>query len=85
MKILLTLYIIIGMTVCSWGQELRCNVSISSQKIQGTNRDLFTNMQRDISEFMNNTRWSGNVFTYDERIEVICRIVLDEQTGRGRF
>lgn len=85
MKILLTLYIIIGVTFCSWGQELRCNVSVSSQRIQGTNRDLFTNMQRDISEFMNNTRWSGNVFTYDERIECNLQIVLDEQTGGDIF
>lgn len=85
MKTLITLYILIGFTVCSWGQELRCNVSISSQKIQGTNRDLFTNMQRDVSEFMNNTRWTSNVFTYDERIECNLQIVLEEQTGGDIF
>lgn len=66
-------------------QELRCNVSISSQKIQGTNRELFSNMQRDIYEFLNNTRWSENVFTYDERIECSMQITLDEQTGSDQF
>lgn len=66
-------------------QELRCNISVSSQKIQGTNRELFTNMQRDIYEFLNNRRWSNHVFSYDERIECSLQIVLDEQVGSDQF
>lgn len=70
--------------ICS-GQELRCNISVTSQKIQGTNRELFTNMQRDMYEFVNNKRWSGNVFAYDERIECSMQITLDEQVGSDQF
>lgn len=69
----------------SFGQELRCNISVSSQKIQGTNRELFSNMQRDMYEFVNNKRWSGNVFSYDERIECSMQITLDEQVGSDQF
>ena len=36
-------------------QELNCNVQVSAQRIQGSNRQVFENMQRDIYEFMNNT------------------------------
>ena len=61
-------------------QELRCNISVSSQKIQGTNRELFTNMQRDMYEFLNN-----NIFQYDERIECSIQITLDEQIGSDQF
>ena len=67
------------------GQELKCSISVSSQKIQGTNRELFTNMQRDMNEFMNNTRWSSNVFSYDERIECSLQITLNEQVGGDMF
>lgn len=67
------------------GQELRCNISVSSQKIQATNRELFTNMQRDMYEFLNNKRWSENVFAYDERVECSIQITLDEQTGSDQF
>ena len=40
-------------------QELNCNVQVSAQKIQGSNRQVFENMQRDIYEFMNNTVWTN--------------------------
>ena len=66
-------------------QELRCNISVSSQKIQGTNRELFSNMQRDMYEFLNNKRWSENIFQYDERIECSIQITLDEQIGSDQF
>lgn len=66
-------------------QELRCNISVSSQKIQGTNRELFSNMQRDMHEFINNKRWSGYVFSYDERIECSLHFTLNEQVGSDQF
>jgi len=66
-------------------QELRCNISVTSQKIQSTNRELFSNMQRDMYEFLNNRRWSGHVFTYDERIECNLQLVLNDQVGSDQF
>lgn len=69
----------------SVAQELRCNISVSSQKIQGTNRELFSNMQRDLYEFLNNKRWSDHIFAYDERVESSIQITLDEQVGSDQF
>lgn len=66
-------------------QELRCNISVSSQKIQGTNKEIFTNMQRDMYEFLNNKRWTEHVFSYDERIECSIQITLDDQSGSDEF
>ncbi len=66
-------------------QELKCNISVSSQKIQGTDRELFSNMQRDMYEFLNDKRWSENVFSYDERVECNIQITLDEQIGSDQF
>jgi hypothetical protein len=50
-------------------QELNCNVQISAQKIQGSNREVFESMQKDIYEFMNNTVWTNHVFNYAESID----------------
>ena len=50
-------------------QELRCNISISAQKIQGANRTMFETMQSDLYEFMNNRKWTDQKFAMDERIE----------------
>lgn len=67
------------------GQELKCNVQISAQRIQGSNRTLFQNMQSDIYDFMNNTTWTNNLFTYNERIECNLIFTLTEQISSDEF
>lgn len=69
----------------AFSQELNCSISISSQKIQGTNREIFRNMQKDIYEFMNTSRWTDNVFSYDERIECNMVFTLNEQLSVDEF
>jgi len=66
-------------------QELYCNVQVSAQKIQGSNREVFQNMQRDIYEFMNSMVWTDNVFNFSERIECNLLINLDEQLSADEF
>ncbi|MFZ0281772.1 MAG: DUF4835 family protein [Bacteroidales bacterium] len=66
-------------------QELNCNVQISAQKIQGSNRQVFETMQRDIYEFMNSTVWTNHVFSYAERIDCNILINLTEQLSADEF
>jgi len=66
-------------------QELNCNVQVSAQMIQGSNREIFDNMQRDLYEFMNNTIWTNNVFSYSERIDCNVLINLSEQLSADEF
>jgi len=56
-------------------QELNCRIQVNSQKIQGTNRQKFTNMRTIIYEFMNNTRWTNDIYSHEERIE--CNIIIN--------
>jgi hypothetical protein len=82
-------YVILGILVaCSelnYSQELNCNVQVSAQKIQGSNRQVFESMQRDIYEFMNNTVWSNHVFSYAERIDCNLLINITEQFSADEF
>lgn len=66
-------------------QELRCNIQVNTQKIQGTNRTVFQTLQTSLYEFMNNTAWTNHVYGFDERIE--CNIVLNiaEQFGSDEY
>jgi hypothetical protein len=66
-------------------QELYCNVQVSAQKIQGSNRELFQSMQRDIYEFMNSMVWTDNLYSFSERIECNLLINLDEQLSADEF
>jgi hypothetical protein len=66
-------------------QELNCNVQVSAQMIQGSNREIFTNMQRDIYDFVNNTVWTNHVYSYAERIDCNMLINLTEQISGDEF
>lgn len=69
----------------TFSQELNCNVQVSAQKIQGSNRQVFENMQRDIYEFMNNMVWTNHVFSYAERIDCNILITINEQISADEF
>jgi hypothetical protein len=69
----------------SVSQELNCNIQVSAQMIQGSNREIFTNMQKDIYEFVNNTVWTNHVFSYAERIDCNILINLTEQISGDEF
>ena len=66
-------------------QELNCNIQVSAQRIQGSNRQVFENMQRDLYEFMNNTVWTNHVFSYAERIDCNILINLNDQLSADEF
>jgi hypothetical protein len=66
-------------------QELNCNIQISAQRIQGSNRQVFESMQRDLFEFMNNTVWTNHVLSYSERIDCNILINLNDQLSADEF
>lgn len=69
----------------NYSQELNCNVQISAQRIQGSNRQVFETMQRDIYEFMNNTVWTNHVYSYAERIDCNILVNLSDQLSADEF
>ncbi|MFW6259427.1 MAG: DUF4835 family protein [Tangfeifania sp.] len=85
MKKILILFIALFSSTLIYGQELRCNVTVSANRIQGANRQLFRTMQSDIYEFMNNRKWTDHAYTYDERIRCNILIRLDEQISADEF
>jgi len=66
-------------------QELKCNIQINSQKIQGSNRIVYQTLQTAIYEFMNNTSWTNHIYGIDERIECNIVINLNEQLGSDEY
>ena len=84
-KLSILLILIFILSVSSFAQELRCNVTVSSQRIQGSNKNLFRTMQSDLYEFMNNRKWTEHVYSYDEKIKCNILIRLDEQISVDEF
>jgi len=77
--------IVLGVTLGSFAQELRCNVTVSARGIQGANQNLFRTMQSDLYDFMNNRKWTDHVYSYDEKIRCNILIRLDEQVSADEF
>lgn len=82
-------YILIILTICLFqglnAQELKCNVQIITQQIQGTNRQIFQTLQEAVFEFMNNRVWTNHVFSPEERIECNLMFNLTEQLSADEF
>lgn len=70
----LFLYFIASKAIFS--QELNCQVSVISPQIQGTTeKQIFEQLQKAIFEFMNNTKWTKDNYTTNERID--CSILIN--------
>jgi len=69
----------------SLAQELNCNVQINSTQVIGSDKSIFDAMQKNIYEFMNNKKWTNNVFQNNERIECTILINITEQVSTNHF
>ncbi len=73
-KVFLILLIFIGFRAAS-GQELNCMISVVSQSVQGSNREIYDNMQKAMNEFINNQNWSDHIYKDEERIQ--CQLMFN--------
>lgn len=84
-QLLTTILLVWTVSVGCFAQELRCNVSVNGSSIKGANQQLFRTMRSDLYDFMNNRKWTENVFKYNEKIKCSIIIKLDEQVSNDEF
>jgi len=77
--------ILICFPLMAEAQEFRCNIQITSQQVQGTNRQVFQTLQGALNEFVNGRAWSGYKFSNTERIECSMLINVTELIGSDEF
>ncbi len=83
-RIILSVFILF-LFAASEAQELKCNIQVVSQQIQGTNKQVYQTLQEAIYEFMNNKVWTNNVFSIEERIECNLLFNIQEQLSADEF
>lgn len=57
-------------------QELKCTITVNSDKVQGSNKSMFTTLQQSMEEFVNHTKWTNLTFQDKERIECSMMLVV---------
>jgi len=82
-KLIFILFIFVIKT--SFSQELNCKVQVLSQSIQGTDKRVFETLQTAIYEFMNNRKWTNDVFKINERIDCSILINITERISTEEF
>ena len=53
-------------------QELKCEVEINSDQVQGTNKSVFNTLKEAINDYMNTTKFSQAQIAANEKIE--CKL-----------
>ena len=64
-------------------QELQCDVRVNSNKVQGSDKTIYQNLQTSLYEFINNTKFTEINFRQAEKIE--CSMLIDVTGREGEY
>ena len=73
-KIFLTLALALAVGISA--QEINCTVTINSDQIEGSNKQVYATLKTAIEEYMNQNRWTNMTFAEHEKIECNMLIVV---------
>ncbi|HAW58983.1 MAG TPA: DUF4835 domain-containing protein [Bacteroidales bacterium] len=76
---------ILFLSMAAIGQELDCQISVSTRQVEGTDRQIYNTMQTALFEFMNNKRWTNYQFKLEERIECTILIQISDRISTDEF
>lgn len=62
-------------------QELDCRITVNTDNIEGTNKDIYTELGNRLTEFMNSRRWTDAMFQNEERIN--CSFIITITSAAG--
>ncbi|HET6227428.1 MAG TPA: DUF4835 family protein, partial [Bacteroidia bacterium] len=82
------LFLLAVFTVCVnyiYGQELNCQIQISTAQVSGTDKKVYDNLKTAIAEFMNNRKWTTETFKNEERIDCSILINITERIAVDEF
>lgn len=77
-RILLHILFAMCAYVSALAQELNCTVSINSDLIEGSNKQVYATLQTAIEEYINQNRWTNMTFAEHEKIECSMMIIVKE-------
>jgi len=79
-KRILLLIVIVAGGASGKAQELQAKVTILSQQIgTNVNKNIFTTLQTQLSNLINNRKWTGDVFQPQEKIQ--CNFLINLQSA----
>lgn len=70
---------VIALLFCGWlsAQEINCTVTINTEKIEGSNKQVYETLKTAIEEYMNQSKWTNMTFRDAEKIECSMLLVVN--------
>ena len=62
-------------------QELNCNLIVNAQQTGNENQTIFKTLEKQLTEFVNNTKWTNKTFAPQERINCSMVISINSYSG----
>ncbi len=69
----------------SFSQELNARITVNSDNVPGSNKQVFQTLEKELIDFMNQKKWTEEVYKTDERIDCAFTIIISEQTTSTDF
>ena len=82
---LVILVLLFPITASADGEELNANVTLNASKVQGSNTEVFEQLESSLAEFVNNRKWTANTYEEEERIACNFTFVVNSYTNAGDF
>ena len=83
MRKIYCLLILFFVVLTTNAQELNCLVTVNSDKISGSNRQIFKTLESSISEFINQKKWTNRTVKPQERINCAITIIVNSKTSNS--
>ena len=64
-----------------FSQELNCNLVVNAQQTGNENFPIFKTLEKQLTEFINNTKWTNKTLKFQERID--CSMVINVTSYSG--
>ncbi len=64
-------------------EELNAVVTINSDQVQSTNKQVYKTLETSLFEFINQTKWTNKKFLPQERINCAFNIIIAQQNGNN--
>ncbi len=83
MRSIIFLLLSLFITFSVFSQELNCNVVVNARQTGNENLQIFKTLQNQLTEFVNNTTWTGKTFSSQERINCSMTLTISDYSGES--
>ena len=64
---------------------MNARITINSDKVQSTNKQVFKTLQDALNDFVNNKKWTDATFAINERIDCSMTLIINEMVSDNSF